>query len=42
MFVFTKILLYRSNLKRKLGMYAGRENTCVETKKRNQVCKEQK
>ena len=28
--------------KMKSGMYAGRENTCVESEKRNQVCKEQK
>ena len=32
----------RRKQKRKLGMYGSRENTCVETKKRNQVCKEQK
>ena len=32
----------RRKRKTKLGMCAGRENTCVETKKRNQVCKEQK
>ena len=28
----------RRKQKRKSGMCAGRENTCVETKKRNQVC----
>ena len=28
----------RRNKKKKLGMYAGRENTCVESEKRNQVC----
>ena len=32
----------RRKQKRKLGMCASRENTCVETKKINQVCKEQK
>ena len=32
----------RRKRKTKSGMCAGRENTCVETKKRNQVCKEQK
>ena len=32
----------RRKRKKKLGMCASRESTCVESEKRNQVCKEQK